>query len=134
CVPAAGVWLITDPAGTVVLVVVVTVPSVRFAPVIAVVAAACVRPTTFGTATCGGPLDTTSVTAEPCATCVPAAGDWLMTEPAGTVELVAVVTVPSVRFAPVMALVAAACVSPTTFGTATCGEPLDTTSATALPA
>src|SRR6185295_7122097 len=102
--------------------------------VIAVVAAACVRPTTLGTATCGGPLETTSVTALPGATWVPAIGDWLITESFGTVVLVAVVTVPSVKFAPVIALVAAACVRPTTFGTATCGGPLDTTSATALPA
>ena len=41
------------PAGTVALDAVVTVPTVRPAPVIAVVAAACVRPTTFGIATCG---------------------------------------------------------------------------------
>src|SRR2546427_9708576 len=62
----------TEPAGTVRLDAVVTAPTMRFAPVIAVVAAACVRPTTFGTATCGGPDDTTSATALPVATCVPA--------------------------------------------------------------
>src|SRR5262245_12989426 len=44
----------TRPEGTVVLVWVVTVPRIRPASVIAVVAAACVRPTTFGTATCVG--------------------------------------------------------------------------------
>jgi hypothetical protein len=54
----AGFWVITDPAGTVELVVVVTGPTVKFALVIALVAAACVRPTTFGTATCDGPLET----------------------------------------------------------------------------
>src|SRR5580693_1337829 len=43
-----------------------------------------------------------------------------MTLPATTVELLAVDTVPSTRPAPVMPVVAAACVSPTTFGTATC--------------
>src|SRR6185503_1348989 len=133
CVPAAGVWLITDPAGTVVLDAVVTVPSVRPAPVIAAVAAACAWPTTFGVATCGRPLETTSATAVPVATCVPAAGSWLMTDPDGTVVLDAVVTVPSVRPAPAIADVAAACVWPTTFGVATCGGPDDTTSATALP-
>ena len=72
--PAAGFWLITDPAGTVVLDAVVTAPSVRPALVIAVVAAACVWPTTFGVATCGSPVETTSATALPVATCVPAAG------------------------------------------------------------
>ena len=60
-------------------------------------AAACVRPTTSGTATCGTPLDTTSATALPVSTCAPAAGDWLMIEPAGTVVLACVVTAPTVR-------------------------------------
>ena len=52
----------------------VTVPTTRPAPVIALVAAACVRLTTFGTATSGGPVDTTRLTALPDATCVPATG------------------------------------------------------------
>src|SRR6185436_20368585 len=110
---AAGVWLITDPAGTVVLDAVVTVPRARPALVIAAVAAVCVWPTTFGVATCGRPLDTTSDTAVPVATRVPAVGVWLITDPAGTVVLDAVVTVPSVRPAPVIADVAAVCVWPT---------------------
>jgi hypothetical protein len=42
-----------------------------------------------------------------------------MTLPEATVLLDCGVTVPMVRPAPVMALVAAACVWPTTFGTAT---------------
>src|SRR6185295_17583717 len=112
---------------------VVTVPTVRFAPVIALVAVACVRPTTFGVATCGGPDETTSATALPVVTCVPPTGVWLITDPAGTVVLEAVVTVPTVRPAFVIAVVAAACVRPTTFGVATCGNPDETTSATALP-
>ena len=53
---------------------VVIVPTVRPAVVIADVAAACVRPTTFGTATCGGPDETTSATALPTFTCVVATG------------------------------------------------------------
>src|SRR4051794_38539835 len=85
----------------------------------ALVAAACVVLTTFGTTTTGGPDETTSATVLPLATCAPAAGFWLMTAPAATVVLVAVVTAPSVRPAPAIALDAAACVSPTTFGTAT---------------
>src|SRR4051794_14297366 len=117
----------TDPDGTVVLDAVVTVPMTRPAFVIAVVAAACVRPTTFGTATCGGPDETTRETALPLATCVAAAGVWLMTDPDGTVVLDAVVTVPTTRPAFVIAVVAAACVRPTTFGTATCGGPDETT-------
>ena len=100
----------TDPAGTVVLDAVVTVPSVRPALVIADVAAACVCPTTFGAATRGKPLETTSATALPVATWVPAAGFWLMTDPDGTVVLDAVVTVPSVSPAQVIAEFAAACV------------------------
>src|SRR3954462_14882591 len=133
CAPASGDWLITEPAGTVVLVAVVTPPTVRPTPVIAVLAAVCVRPTTLGTATCGRPLETTSATALPVLTCAPASGDWLITEPAGTVVLVAVVTPPTVRPAPVIAVRAAVCGRPTTLGTATCGRPLETTSATALP-
>src|SRR6185503_12313460 len=133
CVPLTGDWLMTDPAGTVVLVAVVTVPTTRPAFVIAVVAAVCVRPTTLGTATCGGPDETTRDTALPVFTCVPPTGDWLMTDPAGTVVLVAVVTVPTTRPAFVIAVVAAVCVRPTTLGTAACGRPEETTSETALP-
>src|SRR3954465_12941192 len=123
----------TVPAGTVVLGARVVEPTVRFAPVIAVVAAACVIPTTFGTATCGKPDETTRATALPVATCVPEIGDWLITDPAATVVLFAPVIAPTVRVARVLADVAAACVSPTTFGTATCGRPDETTRATALP-
>ena len=64
----------TAPAGTVVLDAVVIAPTVNPAVVIVVVAAAWVWLTTFGTATSGGPDDTTSATALPVATCVPAAG------------------------------------------------------------
>src|SRR5208282_5173345 len=122
-VPAAGIWLMTSPAATVALLAIVTVPSVRPAPVIAVVAAAWVSPTTFGTLTMAGPLLTVRLTAEPPATLVPATGIWLMTLPTATVALLAIVTVPSVSPAPVMAVVAAAWVSPTTFGTATAMPP-----------
>src|SRR5262249_55529843 len=96
---------------------IVTVPSVRFPAVIALVAAVCVRPTTFGTVTIDGPDDTTSATDEPAATAVPAAGVELMIEPAGTVALGAVVTVPTTRPALVIAVPAADCVMPTTLGT-----------------
>ena len=186
-VPAAGLSLMTDPAGTVALDAVVTVPTVRPAAVIALVAAACVRPTTFGTLTGAGPDDTTRFTALPAATDVRAAGVAPLIDPAATVALErgghrpdgqprrrdrarrrrlrqadhvrhpdrrragrhdevhraaggerragrrtltddrpaatvaldAVVTVPTVRPAVVIALVAAACVRPTTFGTVT---------------
>src|SRR5205085_6230512 len=84
-------------------------------------------------AICAGPLETTRLTAEPLATLVPAVGLSLMTLPAATVLLDCIVTVPRVRPAPVMALVAAACVWPTTFGTATCAGPLETTRLTAEP-
>jgi hypothetical protein len=121
-VPATGLCLITLPEGTVTLLAVLTVPSVSPAPVIALVAAACVRPTTLGTDTDAGPLLTVKFTAEPEATLVPATGLWLITLPEGTVALLAVVMVPTVSPAPVIAVAPAACVSPTTFGTAT--EPL----------
>src|SRR6185436_13004269 len=95
--PAPGFSLMTEPAGTVVLAAVLTVPTVRPALPSAVVAAAWVWFTTFGTATDDGPDDTTRATALPGATSVPAAGFSLMTEPAGTVVLAAVLTVPTVR-------------------------------------
>src|SRR3954454_1012440 len=117
----------TDPAGTVALDAVVTAPTTRPAFVIAVDAAACVRPTTFGTATWGGPDDTMSDTALPTETCVAAAGVWLMTEPAGTMALDANVTVPTVRPAFPIAVDAGVCARPTTLGTATCGGPDETT-------
>src|SRR5262249_44454313 len=130
--PAAGFWLITAPAGTVALEAVVTAPTRSPAPVIAVDAALCVRPTTFGTVTGGGPDETTIANALPTTTWVPAIGFWLITEPVGTVELGAVVMEPTVRPALAIAVDAAACVRPTTFGAATFGGPDETTSATAL--
>src|SRR3954470_18228572 len=98
----------TDPAGTVMLGAVVIVPITSGAVVIAVVAAAWVNPMTLGALTCGRPVDTVSAIALPTTTSAPAAGDWLMTLPAGTVMLDAVVTVPRTSCAPVMAVVAAA--------------------------
>src|SRR5205085_3621205 len=121
-VPAAGLSLITLPEATVVLDCCVTAPTVRAAALMALVADACVSPTTFGTVTGvggGAPLETTRLTAEPIATLVPAAGLSLITLPEATVVLDCCVTVPTVRPALVRALVAAACVWPTTFGTAT---------------
>jgi hypothetical protein len=47
-----------------------------------------------------------------------------MTSPEATLLLDCVVTVPTVRPAPVIAVVAAACVSPATLGTLTCVLPL----------
>jgi hypothetical protein len=118
-VPAAGLSLMTDPIGTVPLAAVLTAPTVSPAAVMALVAATCVNPTTFGTLIDAGPDDTTRVTPLPAATDVPAAGLSLMTRPATTVALGAEVTVPSVSPATVIALAAAACVCPTTFGTFT---------------
>ena len=51
---------------------------------------------------------------------------------AGTVRLEAVVIAPTVRLTVVSALLAAACVRSTTFGTATCGRPEEMTRATAV--
>jgi hypothetical protein len=124
-VAAAGFSLMTLPEATVLLDWVVTVPVVNPAAVSAALAAACVSPTTFGTLTGAGPLETTSVTADPVATLVAAAGFSLMTLPEATVLLDWVVTVPTVNPAPVMAVLATAWVSPTTFGTLTEVEPLE---------
>src|SRR3954452_18506303 len=102
----------TDPAEIVVLEAVVTVPTTRPAPVIEVVAAACVRPTTFGTATCAGPDETTSATALPVATCVAAAAFCPITEPDGTVVLEEVVIVATGNSRSLIEVAAAACVRP----------------------
>ena len=93
-----------DPDGTVEDDAVVTVPTTSPGPVMAVVAAVCVSPTTFGTATWAGPVDTTIFTAEPGKTRVPEVGLCDMTDPAGTVEDDAVVTVPTTSPGPVMAV------------------------------
>jgi hypothetical protein len=120
-VPALGLSLITLPDATVALLAVVTVPTTSPAPVMDVVAAAWVTPTTLGTAICAAPVETTRLTVEPELTLVPALGLSLMTLPDATVALLAMVTVPTTSPAPVMDVVAAACVSPTTLGTATSG-------------
>ena len=118
--PAPGLSLITLPDATVELLAAVTVPTTSPAPVMAVVAAAWVSPTTLGTETCAEPVETTRLTAEPELTLVPALGLSLITSPDATVELLSVVTVPTTSSAPVMAVSAAAWVSPTTLGTSTC--------------
>src|SRR5687767_1858944 len=132
-VPPTGLWLMTNPAGTVSLDAVETLPMTRPTAVIALPAAACVRFTTAGTDTSGRPDETTSVTAVPETTDVPASGLWLMTLPAGTVRLAAVLIAPAASPDVVIMLIAAACARPTTSGTATYGRPEDTTMATALP-
>src|SRR5206468_8383708 len=118
-VPAPGDWLITLPDGTVELDAVVTAPTVSVALVIAAVAAAWVRPTTFGVATGAAPDETTSATTLFAATDVPATGDWLITLADVTMKLGAVVTAPTVSVALVIAADAAACVRPTTVGVGT---------------
>jgi hypothetical protein len=132
-VPATGLSAITLPEGMVELLAVVTLPMTRPAIAIALVATACVAPTTFGTSTFAAPLDTTKLTAEPDATLVPGAGLSEITIPEAIVALDCVVTVLTARPAPVIALIAAACVAPTTFGTDTFAEPLETIKLTAEP-
>src|SRR5919205_538350 len=88
--PAAGVWLITDPAGTVMLDVVLIAPTVKPALINALDAFSCGWLVTSGTATCGRPEEITRATAVPTTTSAPAAGVWLITDPAGTVMLEAV--------------------------------------------
>src|SRR3954470_2940527 len=106
--PAAGFWLITEPDGTVMLEVVLIAPTVRPMLVRALDALACGWFVTSGTATCGRPEEITSATALPTTTSAPAAGFWLITEPAGTVVLDVVLIAPTVRPTPVSALDAVA--------------------------
>jgi hypothetical protein len=119
-VPAGGLWLITPPEDTVVLLAVVTVPSASPAAVSALVAAACVIPSTLGAEISAGPLLTVKFTAVPVATLVPGAGISLMTLPADTVELLAIDTAPTASPALVIEVVAAAWVIPSTLGTPAC--------------
>ena len=135
-VPAAGVVLITSPAGTVVLWLFVTPPAVRPAAVTAALAFAVVMPDTLGTVTMTtgwGPWDTVRFTAVPVATAAPAAGDELITLPDATVLLYASVMVPVVRLADVRALLAADWVMPTTLGTHVIGGPMETLNETVVP-
>lgn len=118
-VPAAGFSLMTLPAGTSVLACCVVVPTTKPTAFNALVAAASVLLTTFGTATGAGPLLSTRFTAEPDGSLVPAAGFWLMTLPDGTVLLACVAVEPTTKPAAVIAVVASAKVSLTTFGTVT---------------
>jgi hypothetical protein len=80
----------------------------------------------------GVPEDTFNATPVPPGASVLAAGDWLMTEPDGTTVLATFVTVPTVRPAAVIELVADTCVMFTTLGTVTRDGPVDTVSATAV--
>src|SRR5262245_7502053 len=127
--PAAGVELITLPFGIVAWNACVTAPTINPAFVIAVVAAACVRLTTFGTVLSAGPSETVSAMPLPGLTLVPAAGAWLITVPAAA-ALFTLVMEPATTPAFVSAVVAAACVRPTTFGTS---APRDTVIVTVLP-
>src|SRR5438477_11315658 len=86
-VPAAGVWLIARPEGTVSLGIVVSVPTLRFAAWIAACAAVCVSPITVGTRTGAGPDDVTRLTADPLTIDVPGTGVWLVTWPGGAASL-----------------------------------------------
>ena len=78
---------------------------------------------TVGGVTSFEPRETTSATGAPGSSTLPAAGVELITRPAGIVSLNAVVTAPTVKPAPVIAVVAAACVMPTTFGTTRTSAP-----------
>src|SRR5438874_841851 len=100
--------------GTVALDCGVTVPTTRLTAPSIPATADCGCPTTFGTVT---PDDTTRLTGLPDGTRVSAAGSWPMTDSTGTVVLDARVTLPSVSPLVTMAVVAAACANPTTFGT-----------------
>src|SRR5262249_1658650 len=87
----------------------------------------------------GGPLDTTRATALSGATGEPATGSWLITRPASTLVLNAVVTAPAFRPAAVTpgavsTAPASACVWFVTSGTTIGGGPDDSTRSTGDPA
>src|SRR3954468_202462 len=111
--PAAGVWLMIAPAGTVVLAAFVTAPTVRFAGANVTLAADTVCPTTLGTSV---PIETRNDTTLPIVTLVPGSGVWLMTMPIAMVVLLALVAT-GTRPEPLIVSVAATLVAPVTFGT-----------------
>jgi hypothetical protein len=89
-------------------------------------------PLTSGTATCSGPLETTSVTCEPLSTFSPSPGDAEITRPFSTVVEFSsrwLDSSPAFCNRPCADL----SVSPTTCGTATCSGPADTVSVTVEP-
>src|SRR5215831_7256758 len=94
-----------------------------------------VAPTTSGTVTNGGPVETTRFTVEPAATAAPAVGACEMMWAAGTVIEDSVVwpaTGSRISPCPSTAALAAASSSPTTLGTKTVEpDPDDTTRLTA---
>src|SRR6187455_1090000 len=90
-----------------------------------------------GCASGAGPLDTTSPTDVPGATCAPAPGELLITTPSATVSLGFSVTWPTTSFASEIIARAVASGLPATPGTSTGSgcttAPLDTTSPTDAP-
>src|SRR4029079_8518565 len=106
-VPAAGDWLITRPACTL-LFSSVMLPTASPSAVSALVAWFWVRFTTFGTT---APRDTVKLIVAPKARVTPACGCWLITIPIGTVALLANSGF-GVRSALVIAVAASACVRP----------------------
>ena len=115
--PAAGVWRMTLPWGTVELASWVTLPAARPALCKALVAALWDCPRTSGTVIGVRPEERTRLTLVPGTTDVPARGSCLMILPAGTVELVSSRMFPTVSPAVVMAVDAALEFRPTTLGT-----------------
>ena len=101
------------------LLVAVTVPRVSPAAVMLPVAVASDWLTTDGTTV---PTVTVTVTVLPNGRSVPAAGFWRMTVPTAAVVLLPL-TEAATKSAPVRAATAAACVRPTTCGTATLTAP-----------
>ena len=87
---------------------------------------------TAGTPVVAGPVDTTIATALFCGTLLPATGAWLITLPAGTVALFALVTAPTVNPTPVIVDCAVAWSIPTTLGTVTSPGPSDRVNDTGL--
>lgn len=118
-VPPGGVW--ADTLSTVVGEHVAVVAGAAFNPLPASVVTACVSvsPSTFGTTTVHGPLETVSLTFVPGATRVPAFGVWAMTMPVPYWLEHPELTAPAASPVTPRVLPAFALVSPTTFGTIT---------------
>src|SRR5262245_46113161 len=132
-VPAAGLWLTTEPVGTVTLCAPPIVPTANAADCKRADADDSARPVTSGTVTRRGPRETVRSTVEPSGTDAPGPGICATTDPAGAAALWAVLTDPTARLAPARTAAASLCGRPTTSGTTTVGGPAETVKPTPDP-
>src|SRR5262245_36593927 len=113
CAASGGSWSTTTPCGCAELTVSVFVCSPCCASNCSALSAC--TPTTFGTVTCPGPVDTTAIICDPSSRDAPASGAWPTTSPG--VPLPVLRTNSTLKPASVAVRSASACCRPTSDGT-----------------